>query len=84
MDISMGGEAEETYDETGDTYYYNASLSLQLQADWEMHIPLPLVISRVVMEPTATSKGIQVLASPMYFQTHPILPNRNSDFEKIG
>ncbi len=83
VDISMGGEAEETYDETGDTYYYNASISLQLRADWEMHVPVPFVISRVTQEPTQTSHGITPLTSGLYFQTQPVLPNLNNDFERI-
>lgn len=83
VDISMGGEAEETYDETGDTYYYNASISLQLRADWELHVPVPLVISKVTPEPTSTSAGVQSVLTGLFFQTQPILPNRNSDFERI-
>lgn len=39
-DVSMGGESEEVYDETGDDYFYNASLSLTLQADWFMMVPI--------------------------------------------
>ena len=83
VDISMGGEAEETYDETGDTFYYNASISLQLRADWEMHVPVPLVLSRVTQEPTAQTHGITPLLSGLYFQTQPVMPNMNSDYERI-
>lgn len=83
VDISMGGEAEETYDETGDTYYYNASISLQLRADWEIHFPLPLVISKVTQEPTANTEGIQQVLSPLYYATRPIIPTRNNDYERI-
>ncbi len=46
LEVSMGGEAEEQYDETGDLFFYNASLSVQLRADWEAHIPMPLIISK--------------------------------------
>lgn len=83
VDISMGGEAEETYDETGDTFYYNASISLQLRADWEMHVPVPLVLSRVTQEPTAQTHGITPLLSNLFFQTQPVMPNMNSDYERI-
>ena len=83
VDISIGGEAEETYDETGDTYYYNASISLQLRADWEMHVPMPLVFSRVTQEPTSTSAGIQPVMSELYFATRPVIPSRNHDYERI-
>ena len=83
VDISMGGEAEESYDETGDTYFYNASISLQLRADWEIHVPLPLVVSRVQMEPTDTTHGVQVVASNLYYAGRPVIPTRNNDFERI-
>lgn len=83
VDISMGGEAEETYDETGDTYYYNASVSLQLRADWEAHVPLPLVVTRVTQDPTPTSAGLQRVMSDLFYATQPVLPDRNSDYERI-
>ena len=47
VDVSIGGESEEIADETGDEYFYNSSISVQIQADWETHIPLPLTISHV-------------------------------------
>jgi len=40
LDISLGGEAEEVYDENGDDYFYTSSLSLTLQAEWSIHLPL--------------------------------------------
>jgi hypothetical protein len=46
--VSMGGESEEVYDETGDDYYYNASFSVQTQTDWSIHVPLTATIRRVV------------------------------------
>jgi len=45
--ISMGGESEEVYDENADDYYYNASISLSLQTDWAIHVPLTAIIRRV-------------------------------------
>lgn len=83
VDISMGGESEEVYDETGDIYYYNASISLQLRADWEMHVPLPLVVSRVTQEPTSQTHGLEPLLPGLYYQVHPVLPSRNNDYERI-
>jgi len=83
VDISMGGEAEESYDETGDTYFYNASISLQLRADWEIHVPLPLVFSRAVLEATDTTTGLQMVTSDLYYAAHPVIPTRNNDFERI-
>lgn len=80
IDISMGGEVEETYDEAADLMYYNSTLSVQLRADWEIHIPMPLTISRVQQ---TIPRPDQQLPSELFFATSPILAGRNSTFEKI-
>lgn len=77
MDVSMGGEAEEIADETGEEFFYQASLSVQLRADWEAHVPLPLTISKL-------SPGVKAVASDIFFETHPILEGRNDSYERIG
>ena len=46
--VSMGGEAEEIYDENGDDYFYTASLSLSVMTDWAIHVPLGRSVSRVI------------------------------------
>ena len=33
-DVSLGGESEEVYDENGDDYFYNGSLSVSLTTEW--------------------------------------------------
>lgn len=78
LDVSMGSEAEEIADETGENFFYQASMSLQLRADWEVHVPLPLVISKI------NSGGITPVASDVLFRTHPILQRRDDDYERIG
>lgn len=86
-DVSMGGEAEEVYDETGDDYFYQASMGVQMQADWEMHVPLPLVISRVTprtSEGLDATSGLQGVPSDLFYATHPIISSRNRDFERIS
>jgi hypothetical protein len=40
MDLSLGGESEEVYDETADDYFYNASFSVSVQTEWSIHVPL--------------------------------------------
>lgn len=77
LDVAMGGEAEEVVDETGDNYSYQITMSVQLRADWELHVPLPLTISRVT--PVLTS-----VASNLYFESYPVMVYRNNDFERIG
>ncbi len=44
---SMGGEAEEIYDENGDDYFYTASISLSVMTDWAIHVPIGRTITRV-------------------------------------
>jgi hypothetical protein len=47
IDLSFGGEAEEVYDENGDDYFYNASISLTIQTEWLMHYPLNVSVRNV-------------------------------------
>lgn len=81
IDISMGGEAEEVYDETADNYYYNASVSIQLRADWEIHVPLPLTLSKVTQ--SLVYGGTQDGPASLFFTTAPIMAGRNNSFERI-
>lgn len=85
VDISIGGEAEETYDETADINYYTASLSIQFRADWEIHVPLPLTISKATTTQLDGSDGL-VFAGPstLLFTTFPTIVGRNNDFERIA
>lgn len=91
IDISIGGEAEEMYDETADMNFYTASMSLQLRSDWELHVPLPLTISRATpltregeTDPTsAVASGIKEVSDSLFFATQPVLAGRNADFERI-
>ena len=77
IDISIGGETEETYDETGQTMYYLASLTVKFRADWEMHVPLPLTFSNVQV--TATP-----ITNSLLLTTVPVIVGRNNDYERIG
>lgn len=45
--LSLGGESEEVYDDTGDDYFYNASFSLTVETDWHIHVPLSAMIRMV-------------------------------------
>lgn len=40
QDISAGGESEEIYDDVGELYYYNSSLSIDVEVEWAIHVPL--------------------------------------------
>jgi hypothetical protein len=53
-DVSLGGEAEEVYDDNGDDYFYTASISFTLQTDWFLHYPLVVPIQSI------SRQGIQL------------------------
>lgn len=78
LDVSIGGEGEDPIDETGENFQYQVNMSVQLRADWEIHIPLPLVISKI------ESESIQPVASGMFYSTFPVFADRNHDYERIG
>jgi len=90
VDVSIGGEAEEVADETGDEFFYTASLSLQLQTPWEVHEPLPLTISVVTTDPQRDVPGVAGrtaiigdVNNSLVFSTMPVIIGRNYDFERI-
>jgi hypothetical protein len=90
VDVSIGGEAEEVADETGDEFFYTASLSLQLQTPWEVHEPLPLTITVVTSESNRAVPGVESrttiigdVHNSLVFSTMPAIIGRNHDFERI-
>lgn len=76
-DVSMGGESEEPIDETGQEFQYMTTMTVQIQADWEIHVPLALTISNV--EPQS-----QPVTSQIFYDTFPVVAGRNPDYERIG
>ena len=49
-DVSLGGESEEAYDQTGDDYYYMSNFSMSVETDWAVYVPLTARIRRVIPE----------------------------------
>lgn len=47
-DTSFGGESEEPYDNTADDYFYGSSISLTLETDWALHVPISSRIWRLI------------------------------------
>lgn len=45
--VNFTGESEEIYDDAADDYFYNGALSITLQSDWSVHVPLDPTIGRV-------------------------------------
>lgn len=84
LDASIGGTAEETYDEQADVFFYTASMSIQFRADWEVHVPQPLTFSKVTSERADGSQGLQS-GNPLglFYATVPTIPNRNHNYERI-
>lgn len=99
VDINMGGESEEPMDETGDIYMYTASMSLQLRADWELHLPIPFTISGAFTTLPGSGYGTTGTLGPipeptdqmplggqatsLIYATLPIFAGRNNNFERI-
>lgn len=75
LDVSQGSEGSDPIDETGQDFQYSVPLTLQLQADWEAHKPIPLTIVRTSMKTTQ-------VASDLFFKTVPVL-NRSASFERF-
>jgi hypothetical protein len=55
--VSHGGESEEQYDETGDDYFYNASLSVTVLTDWAIRVPLGATIQRALPQTLEQSQA---------------------------
>ena len=56
--VSMGGEAEEIYDDTGDDYFYTASISISLMTDWAIHVPLDRAITRLIPHTVGSAQAV--------------------------
>lgn len=78
-EVSSGGEAEESYDENAQDPYYTSSLSVSVQTDWEVHVPLPLSVAKAVpytAELEQTSNSAHSTLPPDLvgvYQGHPLL-----------
>lgn len=42
MNVGLGGESEQVYDETGDDYFYNGSFTIDVETEWAVHVPLAI------------------------------------------
>lgn len=43
-EVSISGESEEIYDETGQDFFYNCNLSMSVESEWFVWVPLAAVI----------------------------------------
>jgi hypothetical protein len=67
--VSLGGEAEEPYDETGDDYYYTASVSLTILTDWCLHVPLDHAFTRIIPVTLASEQAVTGLSDNQIAQS---------------
>lgn len=78
-EISMGGESEEVYDENGDDYFYNSTISLTVQTDWFTFVPMIPRILTVAQTVTGLPPGLQLSAA-----RDPFFGARFDTFETIS
>lgn len=45
--VSAGGDAEESYNDTSDENFYTGSFSVEVETDWSIHVPITAIIQRV-------------------------------------
>jgi hypothetical protein len=62
-DVSLGGEGEEVYDDNADDYFYTASMSMTIQADWFIHFPLIIPLLRHNLEGVVPVK--EIISTPI-------------------
>ena len=67
--VSFGGEAEEAYDENADDYFYTASISLTVQTDWSLHVPLNGEFTRVNTNSLFQEEAVAGLSDDQLFET---------------
>lgn len=89
LDISLSGQSSEPIDEQGLENVFISNLTVQLRADWEMHLPMALTISRVTQttkegdtNPKAKN-GLQEVTPKMFYDSYPIFVGRNNDYERV-
>lgn len=69
VDVSSGGEAEEQYDEVGDDYFYTASISVSLETEWAMHLPLDRTFTRILPNTVEQLQAVTALTDEQIAET---------------
>lgn len=70
-EVSMGGEAEEVFDENADDYFYTASISMSIQTDWAIHVPLSATLQRVSPQTQAEAASVAGLTDEELVDAEP-------------
>jgi hypothetical protein len=77
-DVSMSGETEEVFDETADDFFYNSAISMTVQADWFLFVP---IVTRIASY-AETIKGLPQNLSIAPFRD-PFFEGKATTFEMI-
>jgi hypothetical protein len=56
VEVSLGGESEEQYDETADLYYFNSNFAMTVETDWQYHVPIEFTLRGIQDISLARSK----------------------------
>lgn len=80
VDISLGGESEELTDNVGNKFTYVSSVSVQLRGDWEIHRPIPLVITSVGPK---YADGPTPVDNRLFFASFPAFNKLDNDYERM-
>lgn len=67
--VSSGGEAEEVYDENGDDYFYTASISVTMETEWTIRLPLPGCLTRVLPNTLEQLQAVAGLSDEQIVET---------------
>lgn len=67
--VSMGGEAEEAYDENADDYFYTASISMTILTDWSIHVPVNREVTRVLPGAVEGDQAVSGLSDDQLYAT---------------
>jgi len=76
--VSFGGESEEVYDENGDDYFYNGSISLTIQSEWAIHVPLDSAFGHVSAQSIAQAAASAGMADDERIQ------NEEQNLQLVG
>ena len=78
-EVSMGGETEEVYDENGDDYFYNSSITMTIQTDWFTFVPIAPRILASMETVTTLPQGLTLTAF-----TDPFFVARFSSYSTVS
>jgi len=84
MDVSPGSEGEEVYNQESDEMYYESNVSASFRVDWEVHVPLPIVLIRNSFSSEEEEKTLGVLDGTLsYDLLNPVSSVLDPDYATV-